>query len=68
MKHAPFYSWECLSIDTGNREVDLVIRSEQNMKYILKFIIQAICTLDGRRGTAETMLELMNRQSFEEYK
>ena len=40
---------------------------EQNMKRVLKFIIQAISTMDGRRGTAEKMLDLMNRQSFDEY-
>lgn len=38
------------------------------MKNVLKFIIQAIRTLDGRRGTAQKMLNLMNHQSFEEYK
>jgi hypothetical protein len=37
------------------------------MKRVLKFIIQAITTMDGRRGTAEKMLDLMNRQSFDEY-
>ena len=68
MKTAPFLSWECLSIDIGNRDVDLSIKSEQDMKNILKFIIQAIRTLDGRRGTADKVLQVMNNQEFDQYK
>ena len=56
MKILPFLSWECISIDIGNRDVDLVIKSEVDMANVLKFIIQAMRTLDGRRGTAEKML------------
>ena len=67
MNSAPFYSWECLTIDIGNRDLDLVIRSEKHMKYVLKFLIHSIRTMDGRRGSADKMLNLMNRQSFEEY-
>lgn len=37
------------------------------MKYVLKFLIHSIRTMDGRRGSADKMLNLMNRQSFEEY-
>jgi len=67
MKYAPFYSWECLTLELGNRDLDLVIRSEKHMKFILKFLIQSIRTMDGRRGTADKVLHLMNQQSFEEY-
>ena len=65
---APFYAWECLSIDMGNRDVDLVIRCEKHMKYVLKFIISGMRTLDGRKGTADQILNLLNEQSFEKYK
>lgn len=65
---APFYSWECLTIDTGNRDVDLVIRCEQHMKYVLKFMISGMRTLDGRKGTADKMLKLLNEQSFDKYR
>ena len=67
MKYAPFYSWECLTLELGNRDLDLVIRSEKHMKFILKFLIHSIRTMDGRRGTADKVLDLMNKQSFEEY-
>lgn len=68
MKYAPFYCWECLTIELGNRDLDLVIRSEKHMKFVLKFLIHSIRTMDGRRGTAEKVLSLMNQQSFEEHK
>ena len=65
---APFYAWECLSIDMGNRDVDLVIRNEKHMKYVLKFIISGMRTLDGRKGTANKILDVLNEQTFEKYK
>ena len=67
MEYAPFYSWECLTLELGNRDLDLVIRSEKHMKFILKFLIHSIRTMDGRWGTADKVLDLMNKQSFEEY-
>lgn len=57
---APFYSWECLSIDVGYRDVDLVIRCEKNMQRVLKFIISGMRTLDGRKGTADKILKPLN--------
>lgn len=68
MKHALFYSWECLTLDVGNRDLDLVVRSEKHMKQILKFLIYSLRTMDGRRGTADKMLNLMNQQSFKEHR
>lgn len=62
---APFYSWECISVDLGYRDVDLVIRCEKNMQRFLKFIISGMKTLDGRKGSADKILKLLNDQSFE---
>ena len=62
--NAPFYSWECISIDLGNRDVDLVIRCEKNMERFIKFIISGMRTLDGRKGTADKILKVLNNQSF----
>ena len=38
------------------------------MKYVLKFMISGMRTLDGRKGTADKMLKLLNEQSFEKYR
>ena len=56
MKSAPFYSWECLTIDMGTRDLDLVIRSEMHMKYLIKFLVCSIRTLDGQLVGVEEQL------------
>ena len=35
----PFYAWECITIQFKNRDLDLVIKKEKNMNYLLKFLI-----------------------------
>lgn len=52
----PFYSWECLTLKLGNRDIDLVIRDEANMKMLLKYLIYKIKTIDGQKGTAQQLL------------
>ena len=38
------------------------------MDCFLKFLIYNLRTIDGKRGTADKMLEAMNKASEEEYK
>jgi hypothetical protein len=38
------------------------------MDYFLKFLIHNLQTIDGKRGSAKKVLELMDRESIEEYK
>ena len=38
------------------------------MDYFLKFLIHNLETIDGKRGSAIKVLELMDRESIEEYK
>ena len=68
VKYAPFYSWNCLTIDVGYREINLVIRGDSNLQKILKFLIYNLRTLDGKKGTADKILNKLNKQSFDEYK
>jgi len=63
----PFYSWECLTLQLSHRDVDLVIRNESQMNCLLKLLIHSMRTMDGHKGTADKMLEAMNKQSKEEY-
>jgi hypothetical protein len=60
LKNVPFYSWECLTLKLGSRDVDLVIRNEQAMNRLLKFLIHRLRTMDGYAGSANKMLNLMN--------
>ena len=47
-----FFCWECISIETAHRNIDLVIQNEKEMRMLLKFLIQAIETIDGVKGSA----------------
>jgi hypothetical protein len=52
----PFYSWECISLQLKNREVDLVIKSEENMQKFIKFLVYTLRTVDGLKGSAEKVI------------
>ena len=48
----PFYAWECLTINLSHREVNLVIRNEQDMDNLLKLIIYKTNSLNGKANTS----------------
>jgi hypothetical protein len=52
LKNLPFYSWQCLTLFTKDREVNYVIPNEKDMKYLLEFLIISLRTLDGVRDSA----------------
>ena len=64
----PFYCWNCLSIQLSNREVDIVIKDTYQMNCFIKFLIRNLRTIDGKRGSANQILEVMNNESVEHYK
>lgn len=62
MDKMPFYSWNCLTLSLKHRDVDLVIKDEKDMEYILKFLIMKLETVDGMRGSALPLIEALNAQ------
>ena len=48
----PFYSWECISIQMPHRNVDLVIKDEEDMSNLLTLLVYSIQTIDGNKGSA----------------
>lgn len=62
----PFYSWNCLTLSLKHRDVDLVIKDEKDMEYILKFLIMKLKTVDGMRGSALPLIEALNAQTRKE--
>lgn len=62
LKTIPFYNWQCLSLQRSNRNVDLVIPNEDDMNMLLKFLITKMRTLDGTRGSANKILDLMQKE------
>jgi hypothetical protein len=59
----PFYSWNCITIYLWNREVDLVIKNENDLKMLIKYLIYKLQTVDGQRGSA---LPFLNALTIEE--
>jgi hypothetical protein len=59
LNEIPFFSWNCLTLQLKNRDVDLVIKDEKTMFKFLHFLIYNMKTIDGNRGSAVTILEAM---------
>lgn len=53
----PFFSWQCLTLVFSTRTVDLVIRDDKKMDLIVRYLVQALNTSDGRKGTANFYIE-----------
>ena len=67
-KALPFYSWQCITLQLKHRDVDLVIRDQRDMERLLKVLIHAMKTMDGRRDSAKHILSTLNRQEIQRFK
>ena len=47
----PFHIWECLTIQFGCRDLDIVVKDEVQMELLLKFLIQETNTFDGNKNS-----------------
>ena len=52
----PFHSWNCITLQLGRRDVDLVIKNDNDMQIFLSFLVYSLCTLDGTRNSAKNLL------------
>jgi hypothetical protein len=68
LEDLPFYSWQCLTLQLSNRDVDLVIQDEDQLNTFLKYIIIRIKTLNGDRDSAVKIIDLMQAEGEESYK
>jgi hypothetical protein len=55
----PFYSWQCLTISTVLRNVDLVIPHEINYNILVKYLLYRMNSYDGKKDSAIRLLYLM---------
>lgn len=62
IRKQPFYSWQCLTIHTKKKDIDLVIPNEECMNLVLKFLIHYMNTMDGTRNSAKPMKQLLLKQ------
>ena len=57
MKEPPFYSWECLTISLKNRDVDLVIKNQEEMNRLVKYLLYRINSVDGNKNSAQPIID-----------
>ena len=48
----PFYAWECITLEMPNKNVDLVIKNEDDMIKLLTLLIVSIETRGNHKGSA----------------
>ena len=49
----PFYAWECLTIQFKRRDLDIVVKDEQQMEILLKFLIMETNSFDSNRNSLD---------------
>lgn len=58
----PFYCWECLTIETMHRQLELVIKDEEDMNSLIKYLIFTLRTIDGTRDSANELIKRFNKR------
>ena len=53
--HVPFYSWQCITLQMENRDVDLVIKNEKDMDDFIKIVVRAMNTVDGNKNSGDVI-------------
>jgi hypothetical protein len=43
----PFFAWQCMSITLPHREIDIVIKGQEDQNNLVKFLLFKLNTLDG---------------------
>lgn len=67
-KNFPFFPWECITILLKDREIDLVIRNEENMKMFIRFLVYSLKTVDGNTNSALLINQALFAQTVDEKK
>lgn len=59
---APFFSWQCITLELENRSVDLVIKDEEDMMNFIKFLILKLDTINTIKNTAAKVRHALYRE------
>lgn len=65
---SPFFAWECLTLFTKRREINLVIKDEDHMKFLTLFLIRQLQTVDGKLNSGKRVLQALDLERLEEWK
>lgn len=61
-------SWQCITLTTKDKDIDLVIQSESCMDKLLKFLISRLNSINGIRDSAKPVKEVINQQRVKQLK
>ena len=59
LKNLPFYSWNCITLQLKNRDVDLVIKHGKHMRTFLEYLVYKMRTLDGIKDSGNHAITQM---------
>jgi hypothetical protein len=58
-KNIPFFSWQCITLQLVHRDVDLVLKNQEDMDHLLKFLIYEMNTINGKRDSGLKLQQLL---------
>jgi hypothetical protein len=56
LEELPFYAWQCITLKTERRDINLVIKDQKDMQQLVEFLVISLRTLDGVRDTAKNFI------------
>ena len=68
LKKIPFYSWECITLQLGHRDVYFVIKNQERMTQFIKLLIYSLKSIDGSRNSWDGVVDVLKRQGMPEKK
>ena len=66
MRRPPFYSWECITLQLVNREVDLVIQNEKDMDDLIEVLVDGMNTVDGNKDSYDAVDEAIRKEKIKQ--
>lgn len=48
----PFYAWQCFTIETKQKDIDLVIQNDTHLQLLIEFLLYELKSADGMRNSA----------------
>lgn len=59
LENLPFHAWDCLTLQTKKRDIDLVLTDQKEMFTLIKYLIYQLRTIDGTRNSAKGVLDAL---------
>lgn len=64
----PFFAWQCITLQTKYRDIDLVIANRNHMMQLVHYLVLVLKTVDGMRNSAMPYLNIQVIQQLLEEK